>query len=114
MNISSHGRETETQQCIHCGKRIRRGVTQCPYCREAQAEQRPVSTAPPSIQTRGHFRHGLLLILLSGVVHYFASGYSPLALPGDISSPLLTYLVPLIFVCGLAMSVWGFFLRVRA
>ena len=113
MSKSSRGREPETQQCIHCGRQIRRGVTQCPYCREAQAEQRP-SMYAPQIQTHGHLRHGLLLMLLSGVVHYFAGGYSPLALPGGINSPLLSYLVPLIFVCGLAMSLWGFFLRIRA
>src|SRR5271169_6416464 len=105
VSKSSHGREVETQQCIHCGKQIRRGATQCPYCREAQAEQRPASMSSSQIQTSGHFRHGLLLMLLSGVVHYFARGYSPLALPGNINSPLLIYLVPLIFVCGLAMSV---------
>ena len=102
------------QQCIHCGRQIRRQLRQCPYCRVAQAENRPTSAASPRIQTSGHFRSGLLPMLLSGMVHYFAGGYSPLVLPGDVSSPLLTYLVPLFFLSGLAMSLWAFFLRVRA
>ena len=57
----------------------------------------PEGAASPKVQTSGHFRSGLLLML-----------------PGQISSPLLTYLVPLLFMSGLAMSLWGFFLRVRA
>ena len=114
MSRFSRGREPETRQCIHCGKQIRRGLMQCPYCREAQPEYRSAPTASPKIQTAGHFRSGLLLMLLSAAVQYFAGGYSPLVLPGDISSPLLTYLVPLLFVGGLAMTLWGFFLRVRA
>jgi hypothetical protein len=102
------------QQCIHCGRRIRKHVKQCPHCREAQAEHRPAAATPPTIRTTGHFRSGLLLMLLALAVHYFAGGYSPLALPDDISSPLVTYAVPVLFASGLAMSLWGFFLRVRA
>jgi hypothetical protein len=108
------GGRDEMQQCIHCGRHIRRNLKQCPYCREAQAEKRPTSAAPSRIQTYGHFRSGLLLMLMSAAIQYFAGGYSPLALPSEISSPALTYLVPVLFVCGLAMSLWGFFLRVRA
>jgi hypothetical protein len=102
------------QQCIHCGKLIRRQLRQCPYCREAQAEQRLPAAGPRKIQTQGHFRSGLLLMLMAAVVHYFVGGYNPMLLPSDISSPVLTYLVPVLFVSGLAMSLWGFFLRVRA
>ena len=108
------GAEAAMQQCIHCGKPIRRHLRQCPYCREEQGSVRPVSTAPQKANTYGHFRSGLLLMLLAAAVQYFAGGYSPLALPGEISSPLLTYLAPLLFLSGLAMSLWGFFLRVRA
>jgi hypothetical protein len=114
MGGFSRGAAAETQQCIHCGRRIRKHLKQCPYCRETQSEHRPSSSARQSIRTTGHFRSGLLLMLLSLAVHYFAGGYSPLVLPNEISSPALTYLVPLLFVSGLAMSLWGFFLRVRA
>ena len=112
--MSGFAREAEMRQCIHCGRQIRRHLKQCPYCREAQAEHRPSSASPQKIQTRGYFRSGLLMMLLSAAVHYFAGGYSPLALPNDISSPVLTYLVPVLFLSGLAMSLWGFLLRIRA
>jgi len=108
------GPEATTQQCSHCGKLIRRHSRQCPYCREEQAGVRPVSAAPQKAHTYGHFRSGLLLMLLAAAVYYFAGGYSPLTLPGEITSPLLAYLVPVLFLSGLAMSLWGFFLRVRA
>lgn len=114
MRVFSGRRQPATQQCIHCGKQISRGLRQCPYCREAQAEYRPAQSSTAKGQTTSHFRSGLLLMLLSAAIHYFAGGYSPLVLPGDISSPLLTYLAPLLFVGGLAMGLWGVFLRVRA
>jgi hypothetical protein len=101
------------QQCIHCGRPILRDLQQCPYCREAQAENRPASATVSRTRTSGYFRSGLLLMLLAAAARYFG-GYSPLVLPGDIGSPLLTYLAPALFLSGLAMSLWGFFLRVRA
>ena len=85
-----------------------------PIAAKNRRSVRPVSAAPQKAKTYGHFRSGLLLMLLAAAVQYFAGGYSPLALPGEISSPLLTYLAPLLFLSGLAMSLWGFFLRVRA
>jgi hypothetical protein len=113
MSGSSRGQQPETQQCIHCGQQIRRYLLQCPYCREAQAEHRSSATSAPKIQTYGHFRSGLLLMLLSAALHYFAGGYSPLVVPSEISSPVLTYIAPLVFLGGLLISLWGFFLRVR-
>jgi hypothetical protein len=114
MSRFSGVRNEPMQQCIHCGRQISRRLRQCPYCREAQAESRSAATAAPKIQTRGRFRSALLLMLLSAAVHYFAGGYSPLVLPDEIRSPLLGYLAPLLFLSGLAMSLWAFFLRVRA
>jgi hypothetical protein len=114
MSGPVRGRDAETQQCIHCGKLIHRHLRQCPYCREAQAEHRLPAATPRKVPTQGHFRGGLLLMLLSAMVHYFVGGYSPLVLPSGISPPVLTYLVPALFVSGLAMSLWGFFLRLRA
>ena len=38
--------------------------------------------------------------------------WSPVVLPGEVT-PALTFLTPVIFVGGLATSLWGFFLRVR-
>ena len=116
VTLSQHG-SMELQQCIHCGKHIRRHAKQCPYCREAQAEVRPTSSSVSGrarTQTAGHFRSGLLLMLMSAAIHYFAAGYSPLVVPPEVSSPALTYVAPALFVLGLALSLWGFFLRLRA
>jgi hypothetical protein len=112
--MSGLSQDATMQQCIHCGKLIPRDLRQCPYCREAQAEQRLPAAAPRRIQTQGHFRSGLLLMLVSALVHYFVGGYNPMMLPDEISSPVLTYLAPLLFLTGVAMSLWGFFLRLRA
>ena len=103
----------ENVQCIHCGRLIRRNLQQCPHCREAQAEQRLPSATTQKHQTQGHFRSGLLLMLMAVTIHYFV-GYDPMQLPSDISIPVLRYLVPVLFVSGLATSLWNFFLRVRA
>jgi hypothetical protein len=107
-------RELRTRQCIHCGREILRDLRQCPYCREAQVDSRPTPSVSHRIQTSGHVRSGLLLMLLSLAVHYFVGGYSPLAPAGQMALPLVTYLVPVLFVSGLAMSLWGVLLRVRA
>ena len=115
MSGTPRDREPQLRQCIHCGKQIRRGLPQCPYCRETQSEYRPAATATPQVraQTSGHFRNGLLLMLLSAVAHYFAGGYSPLTQHNEIS-PLLTFLTPALFVAGLSLSLLGFFQRMRA
>jgi hypothetical protein len=102
------------RQCIYCGKHIRRSLTQCPYCREAQSGVRALAAASPRAARGGQFRSGLLLMLLSAVVHYFAGGYSPMALPAEFSSPVTTFFVPLLFVSGLGLTLYGLFLRVRA
>jgi hypothetical protein len=112
MSGPSRDRDPEVQ-CIHCGKLIRRHLRQCPYCREAQAEQPFSMAAPRKIQTQGYFRSGLLLMLMAALIHYFVGGYNPMVLPSDIGSPVLMYVVPALFLIGLAMSLWGFFLRVR-
>jgi hypothetical protein len=101
-------------QCIHCGKLIGRHLRHCPYCREAQGERRLPSVASSKAPTQGHFRSGLLLMMMAATAQYFLSGNNPLLLPNEMNAPLLRYVVPTAFVSGLAMSVWGFFQRVRA
>ena len=103
----------DLRQCIYCGKSIRRGVRQCPYCREAQNEAPSSVTA--RVRSQGYqFRTGLLLILMATVAHYFVGGYSPLTLPYEVVFPLATYLIPLLFAAGIAMTLYGVFLRLRA
>ena len=101
-----------TRQCPHCGKEVYDQMTQCPYCREAMG---PV---PQMHNDRGRrteggskIRNGLLCILLAGVVHYFAGGYSAMQLPYPIQPVVTTYLSPLLLLCGVGLTVFGFYLR---
>jgi len=99
---------------MYCGKHMRRNLTQCPYCREAQSEVRAPAAAPQRVVSGGQFRSGLLLMFMSAVIHYFAGGYSTMALPVQINSAVSTYLVPLLFLSGLALTLYNVYLRVRA
>ena len=102
----------DMRQCIYCGKHIRHDLSQCPHCRETQSE---VRLAAPSRTAKGsQFRNGLLLMLMSAVIHYFAGGYSAMELPPQINPAAFTYLVPLLFLSGLSLTLYGVFLRVRA
>ena len=114
MNGSSRHRDADMRQCVYCGKHIRRDLRQCPHCREAQSEVRGPGAAPARAISGGQFRSGLLLMLMSAVVQYFAGGYSSLALPSQFSSPVTSFFVPLLFVSGLGLTLYGVFLRVRA
>lgn len=59
-------------------------------------------------------RRGLLYMLLAGVIHYFAAGYSGLALPFAVPSMVTQYLTPVLFLCGLSLGLYGLYLRARS
>jgi hypothetical protein len=103
----------DLRQCIHCGKLIRRGLAQCPYCREAQTEV-SVTAQPIKTGSRGYLRLGLLLILLAGVVQYFAGGYSPIELPPEITSAAVTYAVPVLGVGGAVLILYSLFQKMTS
>jgi|SRR3990172_4248745 len=105
-------RQNTSQQCIYCGKPIRVHLKQCPHCREAQSEKRPARAAEP-VSTAAHFRSGLLLILTAAAAHYLGGGYAPMTIPDPMRS-VLTLLGPLLFLGGLAATLRGVFLRLRA
>jgi hypothetical protein len=115
MGESAKDKKSGLRQCIYCGKTIGRHLMQCPHCREAQTE----AHASSSSSTRragsgGQFRSGLLLVLLGAVIEYFAGGYSPMTVPDQVRLPMTTYAVPLLFLGGLGMSLYGVFLRIRS
>jgi hypothetical protein len=54
-------------------------------------------------------------MLLACVIHYFAGGYSmPFQLPVLILPLVTDYLSPLLFLGGLGMTIYGFFLRIKS
>lgn len=52
-------------------------------------------------------------MLLAAVIHYFAGGYSPIDLPFPIIPAVAVYLSPLLFLGGLGLTLYGFYLRIR-
>jgi hypothetical protein len=108
------------RQCPFCGKVISDLHTQCPFCRET------LSTAPGSQTLTSHvakrsgnsgnrkIRQGLLYMLLAAVIQYFAGGYSnPLKVPIHIQPMIAAYLAPLLFLGGLGLSIYGFYLHAK-
>lgn len=60
-------------------------------------------------------RRGLLYMLLAGVIYYFSAGYAkPLELPLAIQPVVTNYLVPLLFLAGAGLALYGLFLRFRS
>jgi hypothetical protein len=72
------------------------------------APSRPRATASDGGDT---IRRGLLYMFLAAVIGYFVSGSSPWTLPVSVPHAVTTYLVPLLFVSGLALSLYGFYKR---
>jgi hypothetical protein len=55
-----------------------------------------------------------MYMLLGAVIYYFAGGYSALSLPFPLNPLVTNYLAPVVFLGGLGMSLYGFFLRIRS
>ena len=104
-----------TRQCPHCGKEVFDQMAQCPYCREAMG---PVPKAhgdyAREASGKSKIRQGLLYVLLAAVVHYFAGGYSPLKLPLPVGPIVTNYLSPLLFLAGIGLAIFGFYLKQTA
>ena len=83
-------------------------LTRCPHCRE------DIPQVHLSSRTRTGGRHlirrGLLCMLLAGVIQYFASGYSSFTLPISVPPVVTTYLAPVVFLSGLGLLIYGFYL----
>jgi hypothetical protein len=102
-----------TRQCPYCGKLVSDYRAECPHCHEAIPELR--AAAPPrSDVARRKIRQGLLYMLLAAVIHYFAGGYSAMKLPFPIQPVVTVYLAPVLFLGGLGLSLYGFYLHRKA
>src|SRR4029077_17221465 len=108
-NASSQGQRTTKRQCAYCGRFAPSHLIQCPDCRELLPQIAVVT--PPQVKKRTEIRRGLLYMLLAAVIYYFAGGYSAMNLPFPISSIVTVYLSPLLFVSGLGLTIYGFFVR---
>ncbi len=100
------------RECPYCGKLVYDQLTQCSYCREAlpQVKVSRVSARPAG---GDRIRRGLLFMFLAAVMAYFASGSSLWALPVPVPQLVSNYLLPLLFLSGLGLSLYGLYLRHR-
>jgi hypothetical protein len=67
--------------------------------------------SPPQVKKRTEIRRGLLYMFLAAVICYFAGGYSAMNLPFPIDPLVTVYLSPLLFVSGLGLTIYGFYVR---
>src|ERR1700682_2261551 len=112
MNASAK-RAAETRRCVYCGKHMAVHLTQCPYCRQGVPQVQ--FTRRAGTDGRAHIRPGLQYRLLAAVVYYFAAGYAaPLWLPVQVLPVVVNYLLPLLFLAGLGLTVYGLFLRFKS
>jgi hypothetical protein len=87
-------------------------MNHCPFCREEVREVRLSVRAGKD--GRREVRRGLIYMLLGAVIHYFAGGYSALSLPYPLNPLVTTYLSPAVFLGGMALCLYGVFLRMRS
>jgi len=116
--MSSFGKsQQDMKQCSYCGKSIPAKASQCPFCREA-VPQVQLSRKSASGSGGDQIRRGLLYMLLAGVIHYFAGGYGApifqIPLPAPVMPMVTQYLTPLLFLGGLAFTLYGLVLKMRS
>ena len=103
-----------TRECPYCGKQVNDSLVLCSHCRETLPElPRQLQSKPRAVTSDSgdRIRRGLLYMFLAAVIGYFASGSSPLTLPVSVPAAVTHYLVPLLFLSGLGLSLYGFYRR---
>jgi hypothetical protein len=112
MAVSLQNQGLTTRPCVFCGKSMFAHLTRCPHCREDVPKVQLSSR--PRTGGRTQIRRALLYMLLAGVIQYFAAGYSGFTLPITVSPIVTTYLAPAVFISGLGLLIYGFYLRAKS
>lgn len=99
------------RECPFCGKRVSARSVQCAFCRETLPPMPRAQVEAASDDGGSKIRQGLLYMLLAAVIGYFAGGYSAMKLPFPLQPVLTTYLSPTLFLGGLGLSVYGYYLQ---
>jgi hypothetical protein len=100
------------RQCAFCGTWVPESSDTCPKCREPVRELRRAS--PGAEQGKQKIRRGLMYMWIAGLVYYLAKGYAePLHLPTAYLPVLTEYLLPFMFLGGLALIGFGLFRRMQ-
>jgi hypothetical protein len=114
MSVSLQSQTVAARACVFCGKSMLAHQTRCPHCREDVPQVRVASSAHTRTGGREQIRRALLYMLLAGVIQYFAGGYSGLTPPVAIPDVVTTYLAPAVFLSGLGLLIYGFYLRAKS
>jgi hypothetical protein len=88
-------------------------ATRCPFCREEVPQVR-LPARSVRVGGREQIRRGILYMLLAGVIHFFAAGYSGMTLPFVVPAIVTEYLSPVVFLAGLGLLFYGFYLRAKS
>ena len=86
-------------------------LNRCPHCREDVP--RVQLSSRPRVGGKVQIRRGLLYMLLAGVIQYFAGGYSSFTVPVGVPPLVTAYLAPVVFLSGLGLLLYGFYLRAK-
>jgi hypothetical protein len=113
MSTSLQNPAASMRPCVFCGKLIGAHVDRCPFCREAIPTVRLASRGASS-SGREQRRRGLLYMLLGGVIYFFSAGYSGMTLPFTVPPIVTAYLAPVVFMAGLGLVLYSFYLRFRS
>ena len=100
------------RQCPHCGKRVLDSLARCPHCREDMSSL-PQSGFRDPTAGRAQIRRGIMYLWLGAIFYYFIGGYSGLQIPFEIPLFTVDYILPLLFLGGSALVLYGFFLKIR-
>jgi hypothetical protein len=112
MAVSVQNQTLATRPCVFCGRSMLVHLKRCPHCRE-DVPQVNLSSRPRT-GGRLEIRRGLLYMLLAGVIQYFAGGYSIFTLPIAVPALVTAYLAPVVFISGLGLLFYGFYLRAKS
>ena len=88
-------------------------LNRCPHCREDVPPRVQLSSRPRT-GGRLQIRRGLLYMLLAGVIQYFAGGYSTFTVPVGVPPIVTAYLAPVVFLSGLGLLLYGYYLRAKS
>ncbi len=100
------------RQCPHCGKRVLDSLANCPHCREDMSSV-PHSGFRDPMAGRAQIRRGMMYLWLGAIFYYFIGGYSGLEIPFAVPLVVMDYGLPLMFIAGSALVLYGLFLKFR-
>ncbi len=106
-----------SRQCPHCGQYVAETLSTCPNCRELLDPAAHAHYDPErAVRARRDIRWGLIWMFVAAVIQYYSGGHDPFLerLPVDILPLVNQYLVPFLFLAGLALATAGAYRRLTA